>query len=92
MAAPKKKSTKRPAKKTAAQHAHRSLVKSPQQQFFTFRITQQTVYWLILCGLVLALGIWVTSLSVRVQAIYDQIEIDRGASTTLTTPLHSKKQ
>ena len=44
------------------------------EPFFTFRITHQTLYWLILAGLVLALGLWVTDINVKVQKIYDQID------------------
>jgi hypothetical protein len=42
--------------------------------FFAFRITHQTFYWTILSLLILALGIWVVTLSVRVQQLYDQVQ------------------
>ena len=42
--------------------------------FFTFRITHQTLYWLILAGIVLGLGLWVIDISNKVQKIYDQID------------------
>ena len=54
---------------------HRSFKKSPNQSpFLTLKFTHQSVYWLILCGLVLALGIWVLNLNIRLQAVYDRID------------------
>lgn len=48
------------------------------ESFFTFRLTHQTLYWLILSLIVLALGIWVININTKVQGIYDQIdEINR---------------
>lgn len=89
-AAPKKASPvkKAPAKKPAAKakskatSAKKPVVTTfqsfrpsrPVEPFFTFRITRQTVYWLILSVIVVALAAWVLQLSARVQAMYDQIE------------------
>ena len=42
--------------------------------FFIFRITHQTFYWLLLCGIILALGIWVIALNVKVQMLYDSVD------------------
>lgn len=62
-------------KKTTPVNNIRSFRRSPEEPpFFQFRITQQSVYWLILCLLVLGLGVWVVTLSVKVQSLYDQIE------------------
>jgi hypothetical protein len=57
-----------------------------REAFFTFRITHQTVYWLILAGVVLVLGIWVTDISIKVQHIYDQI--DASNIESLNIPDH----
>jgi hypothetical protein len=48
--------------------------KKQQESFFTFRWSIETVYWLILSLLVLALGVWVMQLTIQTQAIYDQIQ------------------
>lgn len=72
MPAKKTISKKKPATK---KKATRSFERATAPNFMSFQLTQQTVYWSILCVLVLALGIWVTFLSVQVQNIYDQIEI-----------------
>lgn len=53
----------------------RTLKRSPEEApFFTYRLTQQSVYWLILSLLILALGIWVITLTVRVQSLYDRVD------------------
>ena len=78
--------TKKKSSTTHKQSGERSLARSSSDTpFFTFRITQQSIYWLILCLLVLALGVWVITLSVKVQQIYDQVD----ASGTPTQVEHS---
>lgn len=57
----------------------------PSEPFFTFRITHQTFYWLILAVIVVALGAWVTSISIKVQHIYDQI--DATNQSTFLVPM-----
>lgn len=71
--APKKTTTTRVSTKRAPKMESFKVAK-PDQQFMTFRITRQTVYWLILSAVVLALGFWVIDLNNKVQAIYDQID------------------
>ena len=52
--------------------------------FFTFRATSQTLYWLVLSGVVLVLGLWVNSINMRVQSIYDQIDASNQINDGLT--------
>lgn len=42
--------------------------------FMTFRITHQTFYWVVLSALILALGVWVLTLTVKLQQVYDDID------------------
>lgn len=58
-------------KQSGMQSFHRAPAPTP---FFTFELTKQTLYWAILCAIVLALGVWVMSLNIQVQKIYDQID------------------
>lgn len=60
-----------------------SFHKAEAAPFFTFRVTRQTVYWLILCGMVLALGVWVVNINSEIQNIYDQIESSNQLNSTL---------
>jgi hypothetical protein len=70
---------KKISRSRSSKSGERSLQRSSQEvPFFTFRITQQSVYWLTLCLLILGLGIWVITLTIRVQSIYDQV--DRSAA------------
>ena len=65
---------KKPAAKKTAIHQSFKPTQEASGSFFTFRFTQQTAYWLILSILVLALGVWVMNLTVKVQSIYDDID------------------
>jgi hypothetical protein len=72
--ATRKVTTKKPVKKTKVV-AERSFRPSQEKTpFMTFKFTEQSVYWLILSVLVLALGAWVMYLNVKIQNIYDQVE------------------
>ncbi|MEO5949807.1 MAG: hypothetical protein ABIP74_05365 [Candidatus Saccharimonas sp.] len=61
-------------KATADELEMRSFRRARTEAFFTFRITRQTFYWGIICAAVLALGIWVLSINIQVQSLYDQID------------------
>lgn len=65
-----------------AESAHTSfrVSKHSKEEFFTFRVTRQTLYWLILSGIVLLLGLWVLNISLKVERIYDQIDSNTRAS------------
>lgn len=76
-----KKSSAAQSKSLRSFRPHRT----SREAFFTFRVTRQTLYWLILTGIVLLLGIWVMSISIKVQQIYDQIDAS-NESMYITTP------
>lgn len=80
-----KRSTKRPVAPVMRSFAPARTT----EPFFTFRITHQTLYWLVLAMIVLALGVWVTVISVKVQQIYDQIDETNAATDAMVIP---KKQ
>lgn len=87
--APVKKTAKTRTSKSASTKATtmRSFMPSrPTEPFLTFRITHQTLYWLILAVFVLALGIWVTAISIRVQHIYDSIDATNLQADMLPDP------
>lgn len=84
------KSSKKPAVKRAPSKAAsgtkvtlRSAPRQPEMRsfqramaspFFTFRITRQTLYWTLISLSVLTLGVWVLSINIQVNDIYDQID------------------
>ena len=84
--APAKKTTHRKATK-AGQKVHSFRVTRDYTPFFTFRISHQTFYWLILAAIVVGLAAWVLSISIQVQHIYDQI--DATNQTMLSAPVTS---
>lgn len=61
-------------------------VSTPETSFFTFKLTQQTLYWLILSVIVLILGVWVLRLESEVQGIYDSIEANNALIDDINTP------
>lgn len=63
-----------------------------EEPFMTFRVNNQTAYWLILAVLVIALGVWVTVISVRVQNIYDQIDATNNQAYSMPFPMNPVKQ
>jgi hypothetical protein len=75
---------KKPVAKTTA---FRSFKRSPDDMpFYTFRFTRQTVYWIVITFLVLAIGTWVLYLTVRVQRVYDLIHVVDTDASEITTP------
>ena len=95
---PKKAAVKRAAPKPASKTTVRTKkvvapamrsfrASAPEEPFFTFRISHQTFYWLILAAIVVGLAAWVLSISIQVQHIYDQI--DATNQTMLSAPVTS---
>ncbi len=95
----KKATTTKVTRVTAKKSPRKTTKKSPQgfksfkqsseqTPFMTFSFTNQTLYWLILSILVVALGVWVIYLNAKVQGIYDQI--DANSNIVNTQPLPKK--
>lgn len=96
----KKSATKKaPARKATTTHAKKKtnsewaiasggkyesfkLAKGPN--FFSAKITDQTVYWAILGFLVLAIGIWVITINDKVQYLYDQIDAQNAQGAIIS--------
>jgi hypothetical protein len=79
--APKKSSAKRPVISAASFRPMKE-----QTPFLSFSFTVQSAYWLILSLLVLALGAWVMYLNVKIQGIYDQVEINTQLNDSYVAP------
>lgn len=92
--AAKKATTKRPvAKKTVAARpvakkttVSRKTSTKDNRDFFSFKVTNESVYWLVLSLCVLALGIWVVNLSDKVNMLYDQIEETQIQESSMVLP------
>lgn len=84
----KKKPTaarKAPAKKTTKRSLLRTHIglKPEETEFMTFRITRQTLYWLVLGVVVIMFTLWLTRLQADIQDLYDQIDATTAEMTTL---------
>lgn len=78
--APVKRSATTTAKKTAATPTAAAKATAQQpRQFLSARPTRETGYWLVFSLLILALGVWVLTLTIKINDIYDQIEINDSA-------------
>jgi hypothetical protein len=73
-AAPRKKPVARKATRSAASRFVSFRATTDNESFFDVRFNIQTVYWLIISVLVVALTIWVLVLQMRIIDIYDTIQ------------------
>ncbi|MBP7760686.1 hypothetical protein KA093_02730 [Candidatus Saccharibacteria bacterium] len=76
--APVKKTVKKSPVKSASRPAtvsHQTFKRSANStQFMQARFTEQTVYWLIIGAAVIGLAVWVLSIQVRLDDMYDSID------------------
>lgn len=56
-----------------------------QSNFFVFQPSIQTVYWLIIGVLVVALAAWTLSLQIQITEIYDSIDATSHVEVPVTT-------
>lgn len=70
---------KAPLRKLAAQIR----LQPEESAFLTFRITRQTLYWLLLGVVVLIFTFWLTRLQSDIQDLYDQIDASTAEMSTL---------
>jgi len=79
-----KKTTRKTTKKPVGFKSFKQ--SSEQTPFMTFSFTNQTLYWMILSVLVVALGAWVLYLNAKVQNIYDQIDANSSILESQIVP------
>lgn len=73
--ASRKKTVSATAKKRSAKASVQSFRRTPESEaFFVFRLSRQTIYWLVLGAIVVAFTAWIYKLQSDIQAIYDQID------------------
>lgn len=89
----KRTTVKKSVVKTPVEPSVRSLRRSVDDTpFFTVRFSHQTVYWLILAALVIGLAAWVLQLSIKIQDIYNQIDIVETSDSSMTLPKPTVKK
>lgn len=78
----KRKRTVKTTKKAPEMKSFR--VAKESTPFLTFRLTKQTIYWLILSAVVVAFTLWLLKLQSDIQDIYNNI--DANSSAAIETP------
>ncbi|MDB5177705.1 MAG: hypothetical protein JWO61_88 [Candidatus Saccharibacteria bacterium] len=74
-ASPKKRSSTSKASSVRSFH-----VAPPDRPFWTFLFTTQSFYWVLIGASVLAVGIYVATLQIRINSLYDQIDMNSAQS------------
>lgn len=76
-------------KKTAPKKAApRSLrLEQSNTEFMKPAFTIETIYWIILSMAVVALGFWIATLQMRINAIYDQIDVNQAQAEDIEVQL-----
>ena len=65
---------------------YESFKASKGPNFFSTRITDQTIYWAILGFIVLALGVWIVTINDKIQYLYDQIDQQNPNTDSIVIP------
>lgn len=89
MATKKTTSKKAPVKKTTPKKRNsvtktakvRSFHIAPRDEpFWSFIFTTQSFYWVLIGASVIAVGLYVTTLQIRVNSLYDQLDVSSAQS------------
>lgn len=84
----RKSASKSTAAKRSSSRSRLSLasqigLRPEETDFMTFRITRQTVYWLVLGLVVILFTVWLMKLQMDIQSLYDQIDASAASMTEL---------
>lgn len=87
-AAKKKPVAKKAATKRPATHRKAAPVRAAQTQssFMAVRPSIETVYWIVLGAVVIALAAWVLHLTTQIDNLYNQVEINDASNAVVTQP------
>lgn len=80
--APRKTAAKKSSGKRLSLRSHIGL-RDEETEFMTFRITKQTLYWLVLGAVVILFTLWLSKLQSDIQTLYDQIDASSIESSTM---------
>lgn len=78
-----KKSTKRRSVASRVSLRNHIGLQPEESSFFTFRITKQTLYWLVLGAVVIMFTLWLTKLQSDIQDLYDQVDASAAETSVL---------
>lgn len=82
--APKRPAAKKATKKSSSKGLRAHIALQPEEtEFMTFRITRQTLYWLVLGAVVILFTLWLMRLQSDIQSLYDQIDANTAEMSEL---------
>ena len=68
----------------AKSNSSRVLAIQPEQEdFMTFRVNRETVYWAVLGAVVILFAVWIMQLQADIQSLYDDIDANSAASDSI---------
>lgn len=87
----KTSTTKKTAvKKTSTPRSFR--LEENRADFMKPTFTMETIYWIVLSMAVVALGFWIATLQIRINNIYDQIEVNQAQSENIEVLLKTQER
>lgn len=101
MATKKTTSRKAPIKKTVPKIRSSAVksskvrsfhVASPDRPFWSFVFTTQSFYWVLIGTSVIAVGIYVATLQIRVNSLYDQLDMNSSQIEINETEINKIKE
>lgn len=66
-------------------------VAQAEAPFFTFKLTKQTLYWLVLSAVVVAFTLWILKLQSDIEDIYNSIDATNNAVIEVPQTHHKKR-
>jgi len=75
-----KTATKRTAKSSSSGSVQHLKLQREKEDFLTFRVNRETIYWAVLGAVVILFTAWIMQLQADIQKIYDDIDADTAAS------------
>lgn len=72
----RKKTIKKPAGAAKRVTTKKKSQAASSSNFFDFRVTEQTVYWLIFGAVSILFTLWIYTLDARVRDLYDQVDLN----------------
>lgn len=85
-----KTTAKKVSKSTKSNSSRVLAIKPEQEDFMTFRVNRETVYWAVLGAVVILFTMWIMQLQADIQSLYD--DIDANSATYDATDLSTVKK
>ena len=75
-----KTTVKKVSKSTKSTSSRVPSIQPEREDFMTFRVNRETVYWAVLGAVVILFGLWIMQLQADIQSIYDDIDASTAES------------